>query len=266
MSTTIFYFSATGNSLSFARKLASRLEDCQLRSISSELENDNIKTTSESIGFVFPVYAWGMPRIVEEFIRKLQIAGHPYLFSVVSCYGIAAKTLDSADKLLQNKGFGLQAGFVIKSGRGSLMKMNSFDKIIIALDRQRKHLRTGDERLDEISNVIKNKETHSNEKSSVPANLFGSMFHSYGIDFFKTAARDFSISQDCTGCGKCVRLCPRANIRITDTKPAFGNDCELCHACIQWCLEFAISHPGFDTSLQQYHNPHVQFKDLGVNF
>lgn len=265
MSTTIFYFSATGNSLSFARKLASRLEDCQLRSISSELESDNIKTTSERIGFVFPVYAWGMPRIVEEFIRKLQIAGQPYLFSVVSCYGIAAKTLDSADKLLQKKGFGLQAGFVIKSGRGSLMKMNSFDRIIIALDRQRKRLQTGDERLKEISEIIYNKWRHKNEKSSLPANLFGSMFHQYGVDFFKSAAQDFSVSKNCIGCGKCVRLCPRANIRITDNKPAFGNDCELCHACIQWCPEFAITHPAFDAALDQYHNSEVQFKDLIVN-
>lgn len=49
---------------------------------------------------------------------------------------------------------------------------------------------------------------------------------------------------------------------IANGHPTFAHDCELCHACIQWCPQFAVRHPGFDTNPRQYRNPAVRLADM----
>lgn len=265
MKTNIFYFSATGNSLDFAKKIANKLNTNNVEAISELIGNDNIQCDSERIGIICPIYAWGLPRIVNDFLEKIKVQGNPYIFAIVSCVGIPGKTLKVMQSILQQKGLNLNAGFIIKAPCSSLAKKNAMDKIIISLDRKRKHLKTGEERLTEIISKIEKLSVHKPETSSWPANYFGSIFHEYGIEFFKKASQDFKVSDKCTSCGTCVRVCPRANIILDSKKPTFSNNCEFCHACIQWCPQFAITHPNFVTGKKQYRNPNVKLRELIVN-
>lgn len=265
MNTTIFYFSATGNSLHFAKQLANRINTQDLVSISEVFEQDAIQCSSERIGVIFPVFAWGPPRIVIEFINKLQVRGNPYVFAIATCVGIPAKTLITIEQALENKSIKLSAGFVIKAPCSSLAKKNALDHIVIGLDRKRRKLKTGEERLEEIASVVNKQIEQKPESSSWLANRLGTFFHAYGVDFFKTASQDFKVSEKCTGCGTCVRVCPRANITLSYGNPHFYDNCEFCHACIQWCPEFAITHPNFDTALKQYTNPKVRVNELIIN-
>ncbi|EJW95440.1 4Fe-4S ferredoxin iron-sulfur binding domain-containing protein, partial [gut metagenome] len=56
----ILYFSATGNSRYIAELLAERLEDAAFDL--SESDSEFLLNEGESIGFVFPVHSWGMPK------------------------------------------------------------------------------------------------------------------------------------------------------------------------------------------------------------
>lgn len=264
METTIFYFSASGNSLNLARRLTEELDNCRLVSIARVVKQNSICVDTPGLGFVFPVFAWGLPGIVSELVSKLDIRGRPYIFAVATCVAIPGNTLKQLRKELKEKGGELKAGFVVSSGRSSLMKLNSLDKIIIAIDRKRKSIRNGESGIQEITSVLRRGENHPIETSSLAANIFGSVFHPLAIKSFKTKDAGFEVKGSCTGCGNCALICPRSNISIVDCRPVFHHNCELCHACIQWCPGFAIRHEGFDSSLKQYHHPSVQMKDLIV--
>ena len=85
----IFYFSGTGNSKWIAEQLADRLKE-QLIFIPETMRNaifDYEMADKEKIGFVFPVYSWGPPPIVLQFIEQLNLQRYDkqYLFFVCSC-------------------------------------------------------------------------------------------------------------------------------------------------------------------------------------
>lgn len=262
MKTIIYYFSATGNSLQLARTLTKNLPNSKLISMAAVVGNKTIDTDCEQLGLVFPVFAWGLPRIVSEFVNKLSVKGKPYVFAVATCVAIPGNTLIELKALLANKGLDLNAGFAVSAARSSLMKMNMLDKVIIMLDHQRKCIKNGDTRLPEIVDTIKCQELHDPETSSWAANLFGSTFHKLAINSFKTIDKEFKAEGNCIGCGTCSKICPRSNIIIVNNRPVFKQNCELCHACIQWCPKFAIKHPNFDTSLSQQRNPNVLATEL----
>ncbi|MHC1775479.1 MAG: EFR1 family ferrodoxin [Lentimicrobium sp.] len=265
METTIFYFSATGNSLSLTRNLANELGNCEVVSIAKALKNESIEVKSAKVGFVFPVFAWGMPRIVEEFIQKINIRKDSYVFAIVTCVAIPGNTLKEVKKLLRTKGIRLQSGFVTKAGRSSLMKLNALDNVIMRLDTKKAKIRFFDDRLSELADSIRNKVIRSPETSNWAANVFGSMFHKMGLSAFKTMDAQFTVNDDCSRCGTCVKVCPRSNIELYENGPVFRHNCELCHACIQWCPGFAIRHANFESEPKQYRNTAIKLPDVIIN-
>lgn len=68
MKTNLFFFSATGNSFIVAKDIAAKLPETEIFSIPKVI-NQAIDLNADNIGFVFPVYFSGMPRIVIDFIN-----------------------------------------------------------------------------------------------------------------------------------------------------------------------------------------------------
>jgi hypothetical protein len=150
MKTTIYCFSATGNSLKLARDVQSALGDCDVVSIAQALQRQDLPCPGERIGLVFPVFAWGLPRMVVDFVQRLDLRHAKYVFAITTCVAIPGNTLRELQSHLEAKGSFLHAGFAISASRSSLMKLNRLDKIMIRIDGQRKDMRRGEERLSEI--------------------------------------------------------------------------------------------------------------------
>ncbi|MFX0072117.1 MAG: EFR1 family ferrodoxin, partial [Candidatus Hermodarchaeota archaeon] len=74
MKTEIYYFSGTGNSLYVAKKMAEKLGDCELIPISKIWQQDDLASNTERIGFIFPLYFWGLPAIIYDFVNKLNVS------------------------------------------------------------------------------------------------------------------------------------------------------------------------------------------------
>ncbi|MGL4934153.1 MAG: flavodoxin domain-containing protein [Cetobacterium sp.] len=80
---TIYYFSGTGNTLYLAKYLK---ENCSYNLVNiSTLKNKEVLLSGE-VGLLFPVYAMGIPKIVEEFLKRIQIK-KVRLFRILSYAG-----------------------------------------------------------------------------------------------------------------------------------------------------------------------------------
>lgn len=113
MKTNLFYFSATGNSLVVAKDIAAKLPNTQIFSI-PQVINQRIDLNAEIIGIIYPVYYGGMPRIIIDFINRLEPGNIKYLFAVCTCGAFPAGSLLQTQKLLRLKNIALNAGFSIQ--------------------------------------------------------------------------------------------------------------------------------------------------------
>ena len=113
----IFYFSGTGNSKWIAEQLADRLKE-QLIFIPETMRNaifDYEMADKEKIGFVFPVYSWGPPPIVLQFIEQLNLQRYDkqYLFFVCSCGDDTGLTQQVFCNAVSRRGWKCDAGFSV---------------------------------------------------------------------------------------------------------------------------------------------------------
>lgn len=114
MSTEIYYFSGTGNSLHVAKELQQRITETYLTLVVSLLDKDVIETDAETVGFVFPVHMMTIPFPVKRFLKKLDLQSAKYIFTVSTKGGTISLEDIHIEEILQEKGKCLDAYFYLK--------------------------------------------------------------------------------------------------------------------------------------------------------
>ena len=114
MESTIYYFSATGNSLEIARQIKKELEKCTIKSMAVQIPSEPVGGPGESIGFVFPVFYNGLPRLVKRFAERLAIYPGTYCFAIANSGGTRANPLGMLEDILSEKGIHLSYAEEIK--------------------------------------------------------------------------------------------------------------------------------------------------------
>lgn len=259
MSTKIFYFTGTGNSLSVAQNIATELGDTELISIPKVLDG-NMNSEASKIGFIFPVYMWGMPHMVVEFVKKLKLNNNSYIFAVATCAGLPGETLIQLQKLLQEKNTDLNAGFAVLDAPNTIQKDNIVINMARLIERNETVTESAKKRLTEIIDIISQKKEHKSETSTRLLNIYGKWIYSMAMPRINTMGRFFT-DDNCNLCLTCQRICPSENIQIINDKPAWDEKCEFCQACIQWCPREAIHIKNEDLN-RRYHNPRIKVKDI----
>jgi ferredoxin len=257
---TVYYFSATGNSYTLARALAARTGAALVPMTRVRAGETR---AAERVALVFPTYAWGLPRTVEELVARLELPPGAHVMGVTSCAGIPAGTLHALDRALRRRGHRLQAGFAVRDPSSSLISRPDdwMQRVMIRLCGGR-FPRPSRARLDELADHLRTGAAHRLEGSGWLANQVGRLFHRLSGIAFPTLDQHFWTTDACTGCGTCVQLCPRKNIQLVDGKPRFGGDCDVCHACIQWCARSALQFKDLTAARPRYRNPEVKVKEL----
>jgi len=129
METAIYYFSGTGNSLKAAAELGRALNDCEVIPIAGSIKRGDYKAAAGSVGFVFPLYYLGLPKMVADFVKKADLSGAGYVFTVITRgWPVVGGAIRQMKKLMKEKGRSLDFGAYIH------MPMNDFTLARVASD------------------------------------------------------------------------------------------------------------------------------------
>jgi len=247
----IFYFTGTGNSKYIAEKIAAGthdrvvdIADC-VRSTRYSFE----LADGEPIGFVVPVYFFGIPMIVAEFLQKLEAAGdNRYTYAVLNC----GETTGNAEGMLQRI-YPVQAVF-------GIVAVNNYNPIyqMASSAQAKQQLHSTAREINKIIGHINDKSTGSFNKIQGPLAALATRAL-YPMYTHGRKTRKFTVNDNCTGCGLCERICPRETIQLQNGKPAWViPQCELCLGCLNRCPVEAINY-GQSASKGRYVNPLTEF-------
>lgn len=263
MSTNIYYFSGTGNSLAIARQLGNQINDkVNIIDLACFTEQKQIEITADAIGFVFPVYFQTIPDIVKSFIKKIRIKTKPYTFAVATCNASPGHCLFTLSKILKKIGLSLSSGFVIDMPGNSLIVRDFTNPLEI----QEQRLFKSNEKITEISPFINKHSLLKLEgNNKFKYYLQGFINGTFAKHIYKTP-RKFKATNKCIHCSACVSICPQKNIKLSsDKKPYWGRNCTQCLACFHWCPQKAIEIGKSTVNKQRYTHPDISINDMIKN-
>ncbi len=254
MNTRIFYFTAAGNSLYIARRLSEKLGGCAVASMASRVPQEAVGGPGNAVGFVFPVFFVGLPRLVAGYIKNLVLLPGTYCFSLISHGGSPMDTLGMLEDLLAGKGLRLSYGRGVKMPNTYLFKNQA--AVGGAADRL----------FNSAERTIEAAAADITARTVKRIGRFGrSLTRKYNALLYEDMEEwdeHFRAEDACSGCGLCSEICPADNIRMIDGRPAWQHRCERCLACIHWCPLSAIEYGRYTVNRRRYHHPEVSAADM----
>ena len=252
MNTVIYWFSGTGNSLALAKALAD-----ELSAETRPMATASTSTDASCVGFVFPVHAFGVPTLVRRFARCFTASRAEYVFAVATYgrhRGHPGRML-AAD--LAGSGLTLAASWSVRMAQNYVAVFSPPGEA-----KQARLLEAAGKRLRAIAAGVRERECGVREDAPLLAwpllAPVGALFRARS----RQADRFFSVSDACTRCGQCARICPTGNIAVGDTGPTWNHRCVQCFACIHWCPVAAIQYGPLTSRRRRYHHPDIRVADL----
>ena len=257
MSMTIYYLSATGNSLQMAKMLAEQLgttDEVRLVSIPDALEKNDL-TPSGSVGFVLPLHFFALPLLAEEFLTQVDLSQTTYTFGLVTAgFHYISDAFHELTELVYLTGGELHAAFYVDMV-SVYLPLNDLPPQA----KTERKLQSAEKRLKEIATQIaERKAVKSREYFAWPSRLIHRLVqkHPEKLD------EEFFTTEACTICGLCAQICPRKNIQLTNGQPTWHRQCTQCLACLHICPTKSIELGQRTKGKRRYHHPAIQVKEL----
>ena len=249
----VIYFSGNGNSRFIADTVAQKLNTAKIELTGDILRfpsSCDIETHDDVIVWIFPVYSWGIPPVVENFIMNCNIHGasknEHHL--IITCGDDAGMTAKQWRKLIEQRGWkSFSATSIIMPNTYVLMKGFNVDSANVE---QRKI----DNSSASLNKAIKRIESHNTDEEIKQGRF--PRFKSYIIyPWFKRYAmssRPFHTTPACILCKKCINNCPMQNISLQDNNIKWSEHCAMCLKCFHSCPVNAIQYGKATKNKLQY--------------
>jgi ferredoxin len=221
----IYYLSGRGGSLRVAQGLASVLGAPPPVPMTGKRRVPRPAfTPADVVGFVFPAIDFGVPVSVRQFIASIPRGARPaYAFAVALNGGMPCATLPQCRNLLRSRGIALDAGFSIERKK---------DESAGALPA----------RIESIAAAVGSRSRIMERPGSLTDRVVLTGIVNPLARFFVGAEdKKFRVSDACSHCGICARVCPAGNITLKGGTPTWLHRCDQCGACVNWCPNAAIS-------------------------
>lgn len=251
----IIYFSATGNSKYAAEKIAALANDYAY-SIREDIKSGSFAHSlkpDEALGIISPVYWWGLPSVMADYLRKLNltVSENHYVYSVTTYGTTTGSIVSQENKLLQEKGLKIDASFCIRMPDTWTPIFNLSDK-----EKNSARLRSAENELEAVIQHINRRDAGSFNHKQVPA-FIGNI--ASGLYDMTRCTSKLTVNENCIGCGLCARQCPVEAIKMENGRPVWVKEkCALCLGCLHRCPEFAIRCGKMSGKHGQYVNPNTK--------
>lgn len=249
----IFCFSACGNTALVAEHLAGILGEKIVR-INSFAEDSFNLSEHKRIIWAFPVYSWGIPAKVKDYINRINLTVKPDTphFMVATCGDDAGLTAEMWRKSMKKKGwFAKSAHTVIMPNTYVILPGFNVDTDDVI----EKKLSGMPERVREIAHAIKCNSSVDKVTQGKFAWLKTRIIYPFFMRFL-TSPTPFRAEETCTSCGKCSKVCPTGNIVIENGRPKWGSRCTMCLACYHHCPQKSVAYGHRTKGKGQYTAPH----------
>lgn len=253
----IFYFSATGNSRFAAFSLGESLGE-KVYDMIGEASGET-GFSGDTLGFVFPVYSWGIPVPVSDFIKKLgnvfaeSVRNRDvYVWAVITCGDDVALAPEMFIRAMSDVGIKVASVWNLEMPNTYVL-LPGFDVDPKKLEDEK--IRKSPERLGLIATQIKERTRRVDVVrggfSWIKTRMIYPLFRKWGIQ-----TRKWRASSGCIGCGKCSLICPYHNITMKSLdegeRPEWGKRCCSCLGCYHVCPRKAVQYGGATKHKGQY--------------
>lgn len=233
----ILYFTGTGNSEYVAKKLAAALGEETLPLMERIRSGDTSPLESQTPWVVCtPTYAWQIPHIVRDHLRKTLLRGSQEMYFVMTCGDGNGEAGKYAAKICEEK-------YLTCRGCAKVIMPENYIAMFNAPDESesRRIVAAADPVIGHLAQLIREGKPFPEERADMVGKIQSGLVNKVFYPVF-VHAKDFTVSGACTGCGLCEKLCPTNSITLRDGRPVWEDNCTHCMTCITHCPAEAIEY------------------------
>lgn len=253
----IYYFTGTGNNYILAKDLASQIPGTEIRPMRMLPGDREVLTTYEIVGFCVPSYYSHVPAAVKQYLEGASFTPEQTIFTIIGCGSSRGVSTEELRERIEAGGGRVKNEYLVACPGNFILSYGALPPIY-----EHTVIRFSKNKIRKIAREVTSPDT--------PNQLGKALFYNEKqepaiqkiLATFPDRAAEYTVSDSCTGCGRCAAVCPVHNIHIEENRPIFAHNCQQCMACIQWCPQHAIDYRNISSKRKRYHHPEVTVQDL----
>jgi ferredoxin len=255
MKISLYYYSGAGNTKFIAKKINQKFKKLNHEINFIKITNSSIININSCDMYIigFPIYDLSSPQLVKDLINNIKNKNKAISFFCTKAFA-SGESIKELNQLAIKKDLNtISTMELYMPGTDALVffaKANSLTEKIIKFF----HSRNIDKKVDKfISNILKNKTITIKQKwytylSFLIPQKTKDSFHA---QYTKYIPKFYSEPDICIECMKCVKECPRDNIKF-DEYIKFDSNCDMCLHCVHHCPTQSIQIGNFTQGNVRY--------------